>query len=250
MKKNINIENIEIPAYEEKDIIAVIRQSKELLANTNMQKKESSIFQTAKQLLFIDGWKSLSIQVFLILAGLILIWSSSATIWVSSSRVSSLMSIALLSVGGTIMATVIAVEFLRNDIYGMREIEMTCNHSLQRLLVLKMLLLSILAILGIALFSYAVMLKSNIDYMTLLCGGCIPFLFMNGCTLLLHTNKNPLYILLTLYICTFALLCVLEYSYIDKLLHYLETWGLFFMLSLLLFNIVLMLFSKKRRYAI
>lgn len=240
-KKKVTLEKIEIPPILEADLIETIEHSRQILNNIQVVKKERNIGEVIKRVIFLYGWKSICLQGFLSLLVLILGW-----IMIPSAA--RMFSMALLWMGGIIMSITVSAELIRSDIYQMSELERTCEYSPQRLLIWKMGLLSFISLAGLILVAWMMASKTDINFYTLLCGGCIPFFVLTGVILQLRYHENLLTNFVLLYISTIGMLITVEINYSNQILHFLDTFGIVLLVISFIYCFFSSLNTNKWRY--
>lgn len=240
-KKKVTLEKIEIPPILEADLIETIEHSRQILNNIQVVKKERNIGEVIKRVIFLYGWKSICLQGFLSLLVLILGW-----IMIPSAA--RMFSMALLWMGGIIMSIAVSAELIRSDIYQMSELERTCEYSPQRLLIWKMGLLSFISLAGLILVAWMMASKTDINFYTLLCGGCIPFFVLTGVILQLRYHENLLTNFVLLYISTIGVLITVEINYSNQILHFLDTFGIVLLVISFIYCFLSSLNTNKWRY--
>lgn len=191
-KESIRIEKLDIPEIEEKDILEVVTNVKEIVSRCAVRKQEPSRLMILRELLYVHGWKSIVIQAAMILFVAVSVWLCLPGGYQRNSA-------AFLSLGSSLMSVAITIEVFRSDIYGMKELEMASPYSPQRMLMWKMLLLGGISFLGILIIAVIAAQRSDMQMLTLLYSGCIPFLLLNAITLQLYTHNQVLQVFLTIY---------------------------------------------------
>ncbi len=239
MKKTL--EKIEIPPIWETDLIETIEHSRQILNNLQVVKKERHIGEVIKRVIFLYGWKSICLQGFLSLLVLILGW-----IMIPSAA--RMFSMALLWMGGIMMSIAVSAELIRSDIYQMSELERACEYSPQRLLIWKMGLLSFISLVGLILVAWMMASKTDINFYTLLCGGCIPFFVLTGLILQLRYHENLLANFVMLYISTIGVLIAVEMNYSNQVLRFLDAFGIILLVISFIYCFISTLNANKWRY--
>lgn len=241
MKKKIEIERITIPDISECDVLATIQKAKQILRSTQVKKLETNIWNTMKQIMILQGWKSLCIQALVVLSMLYFAW-------VEADIEMQIEPYSLLIVSGAILSVTACGEVLRGDIYQMCELESACAISRQRLFIWKMLLLDISSIIGIIMISCLLANRYELEVFPLLSGGCIPFLLLNAIALQFQVYTKTFTTFLLLYASVFCifLYCGLFLILYPSFFHYMQNWASILLLLIAGYTIVLIVYQYKK----
>ena len=238
MKNNIKIEKIDIPPILEEDILETIQQAKIIVKELGV-KKQTNVANRLKTVLLYYGWKGILIQGTLGLLMLILCWFI-------IPKQDKFYSISLLLTGGIVMSICMFFEWIRSDVYSMSELEKTCPYSMQRLFLLKMLLLGSISLLGIFILSIYLASYSELKFFTLFSGGCIPFFLMTGMTLHFQMKEYILQSFISLYVVVLSAIMVLELNFLPFVLNILDHFGGMFTLFSFLYCMLLVYYQARR----
>lgn len=232
----IQLEEIKIPEISEADLIQTILHSKQILQESSMVKQERSRFQSLKQIIVFHGWRSLCVQGLLVFFLLVIAW-------IGLPVVGKNISIAFVLVSSVTLSVAISYELYRVDLYQMKELEYTCVFSPQRLFVWKILLLSMISLIGILLLCIYTSNTYELNLLTLIYGGCIPFIILNGISLQLSHNQNAHIV--------FGSLCLIFLFFLPNLnelyLQAMEKHGLFYFLLAVIYFIGMNLWVSRKK---
>lgn len=217
-KEQIRLEKIEVPEIAEKDIQDVITNVKEILKQCPVKKYENRSLLILRELLYVHGWRSILLQGLLTML-------VALGVWLCLPSGYKVYSVAFLSLGSSLMSVAITMEVFRCDIYGMKELEMASPYSPQRMLMWKMLLLGGISFIGILIIAISASIHSDIRLLTMLYGGCIPFLLLNTFTLHLYAHDQILQAFLSVYVFVAGGLVLLELFGMRYWIMLLERYG-------------------------
>lgn len=224
--KNMKLESIKIPDIPEEDLLETIQTSRQILQNK--VQKRTDHWTSIKMILWVYGWKSLLVQG-AISAGLLIL------IWLSLPVTTQVQPVALMTCGSMVSSIAIGFEIMRTDLYEMRELETSCCFSPQRLLLWKMMILSLISVVGIAIISWVIARERNINFFTLLKGGCIPFFLLNGITLQLQMRSHEVSLFLTLYGLSLGGMCLWEFQNLSEVMQIMEEHSGWMFIAVLLY---------------
>lgn len=232
----IQLEEIKIPEISEADLIQTILHSKQILQESSMVKQERSRFQSLKQIIVFHGWRSLCVQGLLVFFLLVIAW-------IGLPVVGKNISIAFVLVSSVTLSVAISYELYRVDLYQMKELEYTCVFSPQRLFIWKILLLSMISLIGILLLCIYTSNTYELNLLTLIYGGCIPFIILNGISLQLSHNQNAHIV--------FGSLCLIFLFFLPNLnelyLQAMEKHGLFYFLLAVIYFFGMNLWVSRKK---
>lgn len=241
MKKEIEIERLCIPDIDESDIVDTIQKTKQIVRSTQIKKQETSIWKTMHQVIRLQGWRSLGIQAFVILCILYFVW-------IEMDLEIDIAPYSLLIVSGIILSIAACSEMLRGDIYQMWEMESACAISRQCLFIWKMILLDIFSIFGIVAISFILAYRYDLEFFSLISGGCIPFLLLNAIALHFQVYIQSFSIFLCLYGCALFLMFLLGFMFqIDpSFIHILQGMTSIFLLITIGYTLSLIVYQYKK----
>lgn len=241
MNKKIEIERVSIPEIAEVDILNTIQKAKQLLQSTQIKKQEKSIWKTMQQVIRLQGWRSLGIQALVVICMLYFVW-------IEIDIELNIAPYSLLVVSGAIMSVAACGEMLRGDIYQMWELESACAISRQRLFIWKMLLLDICSIFGIIVISFILANRYDVDFFTLMTGGCLPFLLLNAIALQFQVYIKSFSIFLCLYGSALCLMFIFGFLFQSKysFILMLQRMGNIFLLITICYTLILIVYQYKK----
>ncbi|MGX8834835.1 hypothetical protein ACWG0P_11570 [Amedibacillus sp. YH-ame6] len=236
----ITLENIEIPEISTQDILETIQYSQKIIKR-NRFKKETKFYKTFLDVFRLQVWKSFVIESVLVVCILIVAWMH-----IKFSLQSN--TLALLMLFATMLSSVIAVEFLSSDFFGMQEVERACGIAFERLLLWKMLLLTLISIAGILVVSLYLSFYSEYNFWVLLSGGCVPFFFINALILHFFKHHHVINIFVVLYAFLLSLSFLMESTNIaEYIASFLERWGVFTLTLIILYWVITIFHKRYRR---
>lgn len=166
--KKYKIENIEVPAILESDILETIQQSRIILQQREEKKQITDSWKVKYEMLFRFGKYSFLTQIFLCF---VLLLSSWILVGINNRNI----TIAFYLTGTILLSISMTIEQLRSRILMMSELEKTCPYSLEKLYGLKVTISSFIVFMGIVLSSFILSSDARYDFLLLVKGGCIPF---------------------------------------------------------------------------
>lgn len=204
LKKEMN--DWKVLEFDPKDLEETMMGVREIVKELPIRKHETSDYRQILSILRFHLPKVLVLQVVFcicLLAGLFLINSTS-----SFDQRNSIYW--LITFSSIICAIATSFELLRVKIMGTWEIEKVCFVSLQKLLVIKMLILGSISILIIMILSMITSQFYEINFMVVFTYGYLPFLLIT--TIILRAS---LYVESTESILSIYALCIFVYGFID-----------------------------------
>lgn len=190
-QRKLQLEEIELPKISEEDIMKTIHHSKAIIQQLPVTKKESSSFQSLKQIILFHGWRSLFIQGALVFFLIIMAW-------IAFPIVDESISIVFVMLASITLSVAISYELYRVELFQMKELEYSCVYSPQRMFVWKILILSMISLIGIIVVCIYVANAYERNLLTLIYGGSIPFILLNGTALHLTQHQNTFNVFLLL----------------------------------------------------
>lgn len=215
--RKLPIKPIDIPDIDPRDIQETIMQAKRLLAQRGIPKQEHHHLRIVKDILLVQGARSIWIQVLCTMGVLLLLWLQASIPHTNLH--------ALLFVGATILSIAITAEVLRSDICQMRELETAALYPPERMLLGKMFLLGSISFAGILVFAITLSIRENVQIFMLLVDGLVPFLMLNALVLYFYVQRYALSIFLLLYGIVFTLGLLMNSRYFPLLITALHHYG-------------------------
>lgn len=206
----IQLEEIKIPKVSEDDIMETIQKSKMIMQQLPTVKKEQSLFHSIKQIIVFHGWRSLLTQGMLVL---FLIMFARFTLPILDEN----KTIVFMMVTSVTLSVAISYELYRVELFQMKELEYSCVYSPQRMFVWKILILSMISLIGIIVVCMYIANSYEFHFMTLIYSGCIPLIILNGTALHLTQHQNTFTVFLILCMCFVLVSFVFSINYTQLL---------------------------------
>lgn len=200
------LESFEIPEIKMEDMIETIETSKQILKEAPLQKREpkkaKQLFTILRlhfpRLLFVEAFCCILATFFLLYPPLLNIKNL-----MSDKSFDSIPLICFLTIlmGSLIFTITAAGELLRSRIASAWEMEKVCAFRIEKIIMCKLMMMSVLAFLGIGMLSIILAaVQPAVEAMTIFLIGILPYLIITTSLVQFQSYINSIHALLAFFV--------------------------------------------------
>ena len=188
------LEDYEVPQILEEDIMETIHQSKILLKQAPLQKRETHTLKQMQHICFYHFPKIFILQIILTVILFLAIYPC-----LSKEDAQNMIPL-ILTIGGILFSMISSVEIMRNHFYDMWETEKTCCIRMENIIGFKLCLLTITTFLSFTMLTILVsLLNTHTDGIQNLTMAILPYLCITTCIVQLKDHIKSIQGILCIY---------------------------------------------------